>query len=58
MSQAVNVYGKKKKASKHRERVITEISEPEPRYKYTRNYYDVLDHIAEIKGKDKVNKTS
>ena len=51
--------GRKKKLPKYREKVITEISDHEPkRYKYTRNYYDVLDHIAEIKSKNKVNKTS
>ena len=49
---------RKKRSTKHKDRVITEIAEPEkPRYKYTRNYYDVLDHIAEIKSKNSNNKT-
>ena len=58
MSNATKVYGRKKRQPKYKDKVITEISEHDPKYKYTRNYYDVLDHIAEIKSKNKVNKTS
>ena len=58
MSNATKVYGRKKKQSRYKDKVITEVSEHEPRQKYTKNYYDVLDHIAEIKSKNKVNKTT
>ena len=49
---------RKRKPSKYKERVITEISEPEPRYKYTRNYNDVLNHIKEIKATSKVHRST
>jgi hypothetical protein len=47
----------KKKQSVNRGKVATEASEPERRYNYTRNYQDVLGQIAEIKSRNRANRT-